>query len=179
MHNDFKKPKSMVDIVESSTMSGHFVSGVFIARMCAFSFFLLLLVIFFFFFNDTATTEIYTLSLHDALPISRGGPHGARRPGPPDPRGGRAEERLRRGLAVFVLVGVRRGGAGLAFARRASVRRRRPAWRVHVRLSIGVWRRVLYGRRPDRRRYPAGHDQAGRHPAGSRSAGRGAVLPAE
>src|SRR5256885_7999011 len=31
---------------------------------------------FFFFFNDTATTEIYTLSLHDALPISR-------RPAPP------------------------------------------------------------------------------------------------
>src|SRR5256885_5862014 len=28
-----------------------------------------LLVLFFFFFNDTATTEIYTLSLHDALPI--------------------------------------------------------------------------------------------------------------
>src|SRR3712207_9384832 len=27
---------------------------------------------FIFFFNDTATTEIYTLSLHDALPISRG-----------------------------------------------------------------------------------------------------------
>src|SRR5438309_7603068 len=26
-----------------------------------------------FFFNDTATTEIYTLSLHDALPISSGG----------------------------------------------------------------------------------------------------------
>src|SRR2546430_8222278 len=26
---------------------------------------------FFFFFNDTATTEIYTLSLHDALPICR------------------------------------------------------------------------------------------------------------
>src|SRR2546430_9902881 len=52
---------------------------------------------FFFFFNDTATTEIYTLSLHDALPISsvgtfrqiqrrhdarlqeRGNSHGARR----------------------------------------------------------------------------------------------------
>src|SRR5689334_24559138 len=31
----------------------------------------------FFFFNDTATTEIYTLSLHDALPISPG----ARDPG--------------------------------------------------------------------------------------------------
>src|SRR5271170_8418798 len=26
-------------------------------------------VVFYFFFNDTATTEIYTLSLHDALPI--------------------------------------------------------------------------------------------------------------
>src|SRR5467141_459328 len=32
------------------------------------------LFLFFFFFNDTATTEIYTLSLHDALPISH--PHG-------------------------------------------------------------------------------------------------------
>src|SRR5256885_15140873 len=29
---------------------------------------------FFFFFNDTATTEIYTLSLHDALPISVSAP---------------------------------------------------------------------------------------------------------
>src|SRR2546421_11525794 len=32
---------------------------------------------FFFFFNDTATTEIYTLSLHDALPISSSSIHGA------------------------------------------------------------------------------------------------------
>src|SRR2546427_1823254 len=30
-----------------------------------------LLAVAFFFFNDTATTEIYTLSLHDALPIWR------------------------------------------------------------------------------------------------------------
>ena len=30
----------------------------------------LVLFLFFFFFHDTATTEIYTLSLHDALPIS-------------------------------------------------------------------------------------------------------------
>ena len=37
--------------------------------ICFFFFFLC----FFFFFNDTATTEIYTLSLHDALPISPGG----------------------------------------------------------------------------------------------------------
>src|SRR5688572_31834856 len=39
---------------------------------------------FFFFFNDTATTEIYTLSLHDALPISSTGRrrrHPARRAG--------------------------------------------------------------------------------------------------
>src|SRR5258705_5399250 len=32
------------------------------------------LISFFFFFNDTATTEIYPLSLHDALPISRAMP---------------------------------------------------------------------------------------------------------
>src|SRR5438034_8169951 len=37
-----------------------------------------------FFFNDTATTEIYTLSLHDALPISR--PSAPR----PDPRRSRS-----------------------------------------------------------------------------------------
>src|ERR1039457_2728221 len=40
------------------------------------------LLIWFFFFNDTATTEIYTLSLHDALPICEthiGGNHGAER----------------------------------------------------------------------------------------------------
>src|SRR2546429_6646929 len=46
---------------------------------------MLLLLSFFFFFNDTATTEIYTLSLHDALPIcdqTRGQMHSACRPGP-------------------------------------------------------------------------------------------------
>src|SRR3989442_6466804 len=41
----------------------------------------------FFFFNDTATTEIYTLSLHDALPIwsrtRRSAPSGGTRPGGP------------------------------------------------------------------------------------------------
>src|SRR5256885_8779979 len=35
-----------------------------------------LVVSFFFFFNDTATTEIYTLSLHDALPIWERCDHG-------------------------------------------------------------------------------------------------------
>src|SRR6266540_7561162 len=34
----------------------------------------MILSFFFFFFNDTATTEIYTLSLHDALPIRPGDP---------------------------------------------------------------------------------------------------------
>src|SRR2546427_1701234 len=45
----------------------------------------------FFFFNDTATTEIYTLSLHDALPICAEfpqGPPGTRRPGQFLPRWG-------------------------------------------------------------------------------------------
>src|SRR2546425_10794963 len=57
-----------------------------------------------FFFNDTATTEIYTLSLHDALPISPGarreGPGaagGARRAGRPQAAGARAEDAPRRG----------------------------------------------------------------------------------
>src|SRR6266446_10728777 len=44
------------------------------------------LKVFFFFFNDTAPPEIYTLSLHDALPISAGHPapdDGRRCAGPP------------------------------------------------------------------------------------------------
>src|SRR2546425_7902749 len=53
----------------------------------------------FFFFNDTATTEIYTLSLHDALPIFDG------------PRlGPRLEERSQ--LPAQALLGVHRAGAG-------------------------------------------------------------------
>src|SRR5258708_31584127 len=51
---------------------------------------------FFFFFNDTATTEIYTLSLHDALPISGRRPRPPRWP-PPRRRGGPAPSRKRRG----------------------------------------------------------------------------------
>src|SRR5439155_19322573 len=55
-----------------------------------------LLLAFFFFFNDTATTEIYTLSLHDALPIS---------------------PRLRRPLLVYGLVELCIGGAALMMPR--------------------------------------------------------------
>src|SRR2546426_8476391 len=40
-------------------------------NLCSFTC-LLHLFVYFFFFNDTATTEIYTLSLHDALPICTG-----------------------------------------------------------------------------------------------------------
>src|SRR3712207_6971613 len=53
----------------------------------------------FFFFNDTATTEIYTLSLHDALPIS-----GQRAPLPQHRPGGDGRQlawsALERGLRV-------------------------------------------------------------------------------
>src|SRR2546422_11530378 len=58
------------------------------------------LFFFFFFFNDTATTEIYTLSLHDALPISDtrpaaragSGGHAGRTQLRPDARPWRSEE---------------------------------------------------------------------------------------
>src|SRR6478609_11872069 len=48
----------------------------------------------FFFFNDTATTEIYTLSLHDALPIYRRLGHrmGLASWAPPGATDGRSEE---------------------------------------------------------------------------------------
>src|SRR5258705_11065311 len=49
-----------------------------------------------FFFNDTATTEIYTFSLHDALPISRAFPGEPRGGGAAQPRAGdRAARSLR------------------------------------------------------------------------------------
>src|SRR3712207_9541555 len=41
-----------------------------------------LFLVIYFFFNDTATTEIYTLSLHDALPIFHARPRPRRRPAP-------------------------------------------------------------------------------------------------
>ena len=55
------------------TVDGGNGSATVCVRMCSgvsvvfFSFFLFFFFVFF--FNDTATTEIYTLSLHDALPI--------------------------------------------------------------------------------------------------------------
>src|SRR5256885_15686105 len=60
----------------------------------------------FFFFNDTATTEIYTLSLHDALPICR---HGNER----------------RAVVVFRPLEIRRRprAAGVARSRRQALAR--------------------------------------------------------
>src|SRR5947209_13696120 len=60
-------------------------------RRCLFSIFL------FFFFNDTATTEIYTLSLHDALPIFPGArPDLGRALGQHDAGAGQLRERDRK-----------------------------------------------------------------------------------
>src|SRR5689334_24194104 len=61
----------------------------------------LFIFFFFFFFNDTATTEIYTLSLHDALPISdaaAGADRSAdvRLPGPHSPQNDERPDRDRK-----------------------------------------------------------------------------------
>src|SRR2546427_8245070 len=66
------------------------------------------MLLFLFFFNDTATTEIYTLSLHDALPIF---------PRPREPVPGREGAPARRS-------GARRGPARGAGPRRRGDRRR-------------------------------------------------------
>src|SRR6266699_7078081 len=59
------------------------MSVLYLYYFCYFNFFI---SFFFFFFNDTATTEIYTLSLHDALPISPRWPGRPRTPRSPGPR---------------------------------------------------------------------------------------------
>src|SRR3712207_7211923 len=64
-----------------------------------------------FFFNGTATTEIYTLSLHDALPICRAG----QRTGGAGAAGGADRAVPGRGPALAGRAGrVRRGGAAAA-----------------------------------------------------------------
>src|ERR1022692_4212877 len=85
----------------------------------------------FFFFNDTATTEIYTLSLHDALPIYGGGRRqhlsGCGRRGPEDGPRDRKSTRLNSShlvisYAVFCLKKKNRcawGGARLPAGRQA------------------------------------------------------------
>src|SRR3712207_8722945 len=63
-----------------------------------------------FFFNDTATTEIYTLSLHDALPISPGRHRGPAAPLTP------------REVAEMALRGGRNGAVSDPRGRRAGLR---------------------------------------------------------
>src|SRR5579883_3023637 len=93
--------------------------------MFVFSCYSLFFFFFFFFFNDTATTEIYTLSLHDALPISG-----------PVPRGDEATPG-----AAAVPPGADRG-AGAAGQRRGGVRRvHAPTQRTGDQLrGAGAWR---------------------------------------
>src|SRR3989454_9321104 len=80
------------------------------------------LLSFFFFFNDTATTEIYTLSLHDALPIYR--LRAARRRGDPRQRGGRGHAGAGR-AAWGAPVRARAAGATRAPGAHLAVRHRR------------------------------------------------------
>src|SRR5258708_38508117 len=100
------------------------ISIVAVTSPCGFSFFLSLTVLFFlfFFFNDTATTEIYTLSLHDALPISprRGRPWPARR---------RPGRRSTRGCCS---TGSRRSRSRCSTRSRPSGRRRSPRSEEHT-----------------------------------------------
>src|SRR6266496_6758863 len=82
--------------------------------MIFFFYWLVNMLSFFFFFNDTATTEIYTLSLHDALPASlraRSSPAPGTRstPAPSGPCTARSEEHTselqsRRDLVCRLLV---------------------------------------------------------------------------
>src|SRR3712207_7598136 len=67
----------------------------------------------YFFFNDTATTEIYTLSLHDALPISWGPP----RPGEAIDIGA-----ILRSFPGFTVDGGLRGTVEIAIERAAAAR---------------------------------------------------------
>src|SRR5580698_9645288 len=78
-------------------------------------FFFFFFYFFFFFFNDTATTEIYTLSLHDALPICRGA-------------GGRGDHRRRAGA----------GDAGSP-ARRGTDRKSTRLNSSHMSISYAVF----------------------------------------
>src|SRR5690349_23405238 len=92
-----------------------------------------LFITFFFFFNDTATTEIYTLSLHDALPISRPGrpPSGRSRAAATSPRRARGARPRHR------------SDARCGRTRRASPRREdRKSTRLnssHVEISYAVF----------------------------------------
>src|SRR5690242_21815681 len=89
----------------------------------------------FFFFNDTATTEIYTLSLHDALPIWTD------RPVPVQGRaGGRGRRAVHRAVGSARLRG--RGAAALVAARHVQPAPDRKSTRLnssHMSISYAVF----------------------------------------
>src|SRR5258707_2577072 len=88
------------------------------------------MIFYFFFFNDTATTEIYTLSLHDALPISGRGARGA-----PARRAARA---ARAGPAAPA-TGARAGLQSVATARPATDRKSTRLNSSHANISYAVF----------------------------------------
>src|SRR2546430_56183 len=121
---------------------------------------LILSSVFFFFFNDTATTEIYTLPLHDALPISR-------RPGAGAPaRDARPARRLEPALPLLVPAHSRSGRRCRAGSRDRAASREPPADRGS--LARGPARRAGAGgarylaHRPGARRDARGRDAASR-----------------
>src|SRR5690349_22259233 len=90
----------------------------------------------FFFFNDTATTEIYTLSLHDALPISA-----ARL------AGGRRRRRLCRDRGVHLPRGGRR------FRLRPRLRRDRKSTRLNSKSRRDLVCRLLLEKKKKIKKY--------------------------
>src|SRR2546427_4893304 len=89
-----------------------------------------------FFFNDTATTEIYTLSLHDALPICRD-----------RARGGRRHDVAAVGHIVRerLAVGARRLRLGVGVLDRKSTRLNQSQSNLVCRLLLGRGSRVRHG----------------------------------
>src|SRR3712207_7526791 len=87
----------------------------------------------FFFFNDTATTEIYTLSLHDALPISRPARH-------PQPREGLPRRGVRVSADDFSQhVEVQRPGGRCVHAWRRPDRKSTRLNSSHANISYAVF----------------------------------------
>src|SRR2546425_11410462 len=131
--------------------------------------------LFFFFFNDTATTEIYTLSLHDALPISKGRARGLEAATPlarehaPDrdtARGERGAHAARLGAALLREVAL---GGALVQAEARRVAERAVGRRVahDDDLAAGAQerpQRLVSGGQAWRRQGQRG-EREGRHPA--------------
>src|SRR2546426_6736923 len=99
---------------------------------------------FFFFFNDTATTEIYTLSLHDALPILRGRMRASR--GATADRKHRQERRAdsHRAGCCALHAGARRGAAQARRTRGAYGLRRTAAGKGTSRRPLEPTARVTW-----------------------------------